>query len=184
MIPLETAQKIAERVRAELAPFCERIDIAGSVRRKRPQCGDIDIVLLPKPGEEIAVRVRASANAKRIKDGSDNMIIELRNGVQVDLFFARAAENTLLAYVPGNYGMRLLAMTGSKEHNIKLAQLAKSKGLHFHPYKGLMRGGRYVHVMQGGSEYKDGEVFRAEDELEILRELGVGWIEPEVREVF
>jgi len=183
MIALATAQKIAERIRAELAPFCDRIDIVGSVRRKRPQCGDIDLVLLAKDGAMNDLRKRAKQAARVIREGTDNMMLNLANGMQVDLFFARPCENTLLAYEPGNYGMRLLAMTGSKEHNIELAKIAKTKGLHFNPYRGLMRGGKYHPKPDGGMEYKGGEVYRGEDELEILRELGVGWIEPEAREV-
>ncbi len=45
------ALKIAEEVKALLAPHCERIEIAGSVRRMKPECGDIEIVAIPKPYE-------------------------------------------------------------------------------------------------------------------------------------
>jgi DNA polymerase (family 10) len=183
--PLDRAQVIAEKIRAELAPFCDRIDVAGSVRRKRPFCNDVDLVLLVKDvcDGELRRRVISSPNSRVLKNGADIMSFILANGVQVDLFFAKHAENTLLEYVPGNYGMRLLAMTGSKEHNIFLARRAKAQGLHFHPYKGLMRGGSYHYKPEGGEEYKGGEVFRGEEELEIFRELGLGWIEPELREI-
>ena len=45
------ALKIAEEVKALLAPHCERIEIAGSVRRLKPECKDIEIVAIPKPYE-------------------------------------------------------------------------------------------------------------------------------------
>lgn len=45
---LAEAQAIAERVRAELAPFCVRCEIAGSIRRKRPEPRDLEIVCVPK----------------------------------------------------------------------------------------------------------------------------------------
>ena len=79
--------------------------------------------------------------------------------------------------------MRLLAMTGSKAHNIHLAKLAEAKGYHFHPYRGLMKGGAYFFAREGGREYRGGQVFVGEIELEILRALGLGWIEPAAREV-
>jgi DNA polymerase/3'-5' exonuclease PolX len=41
--------KIAEATKEILAPHCERIEIAGSVRRKKADCGDIEIVCIPKP---------------------------------------------------------------------------------------------------------------------------------------
>lgn len=48
---LAAAQSIAERLLEEMTPYCERISIAGSVRRRRPEVGDIEIVAIPKPYE-------------------------------------------------------------------------------------------------------------------------------------
>jgi DNA polymerase (family 10) len=185
--PYARALAVAMRIREELAPYCEKIEIAGSLRRQRPEVGDIDLVMLAREGEEAALRQRATAavrtgNARMLTQGAENMTMVLANGMQVELFYARRAKNDLAGYVPGNFGMRLLAMTGSKEHNIELAKTAEAQGYHFHPYRGLMRGGRYV-IRDEGRRYEGGEVFRGEDELEILRELGVGWIDPEAREV-
>jgi DNA polymerase/3'-5' exonuclease PolX len=39
---------IAEQARAALAPSCHRIEIAGSIRRRRPQVKDIELVAIPK----------------------------------------------------------------------------------------------------------------------------------------
>jgi DNA polymerase (family 10) len=39
---------IAEEARALLAPACERLEIAGSIRRKRPDVGDVELVAIPK----------------------------------------------------------------------------------------------------------------------------------------
>ncbi len=44
----EQALEIAERTKALLAPHCERIEIAGSIRRKKPHVKDIEIVAIPK----------------------------------------------------------------------------------------------------------------------------------------
>ena len=45
----EEALKIAEEVKALLAPHCLRIEIAGSIRRKKPEVKDIEIVAYPSP---------------------------------------------------------------------------------------------------------------------------------------
>jgi len=45
---LNQAVKIAKKYVDLLAPFCERIEIAGSVRRQKPEVGDIEIVCIPK----------------------------------------------------------------------------------------------------------------------------------------
>lgn len=45
---LEVAQQAACRLVDLLRPFCDQVEIAGSIRRQRPYCRDIDLVLLPK----------------------------------------------------------------------------------------------------------------------------------------
>jgi DNA polymerase/3'-5' exonuclease PolX len=47
-IPLEDARAAAEDLRALLAPACDRIEIAGSVRRRRPVVHDIELVAIPR----------------------------------------------------------------------------------------------------------------------------------------
>ena len=45
---LSFAMMLAGKVVDELAPVCERIEIAGSIRRKKPTIGDVEIVCIPK----------------------------------------------------------------------------------------------------------------------------------------
>jgi DNA polymerase/3'-5' exonuclease PolX len=45
---LSRAREIAKRVLVLLRPFCERAEIAGSIRRGKPEVGDIEIVVIPK----------------------------------------------------------------------------------------------------------------------------------------
>jgi DNA polymerase/3'-5' exonuclease PolX len=44
---LKRAQEIASQVITKLAPYCERIEVAGSIRRRRPFVHDIDVVVIP-----------------------------------------------------------------------------------------------------------------------------------------
>ena len=46
--PLRLGIMAAERLRAELGPYCERIEIAGSIRRGKAQVGDIELVAIPR----------------------------------------------------------------------------------------------------------------------------------------
>jgi DNA polymerase/3'-5' exonuclease PolX len=46
--PLSELRPIADDLMARLRPACERIEIAGSIRRERPQVGDIELVAIPK----------------------------------------------------------------------------------------------------------------------------------------
>ena len=48
---LEQAQTIAEALKAEFEPFCEKIEIGGSIRRKKHEPNDIELVCIPKFGD-------------------------------------------------------------------------------------------------------------------------------------
>jgi DNA polymerase/3'-5' exonuclease PolX len=45
---LSTAIEIGDRIKARLSPYCDRIEIAGSIRRRKPEVGDIEIVAIPR----------------------------------------------------------------------------------------------------------------------------------------
>lgn len=46
-VSLATAREAADALVALLAPFCERLEVAGSIRRQRADVGDIDLVAIP-----------------------------------------------------------------------------------------------------------------------------------------
>ena len=48
---LQAAKKIALKYLELLKPYCERIEIAGSIRREKPEVGDIELVCIPKKVE-------------------------------------------------------------------------------------------------------------------------------------
>ena len=50
---LADARQLANNLLASLAPACERIEIAGSIRRGNPGVGDIELVAIPKPGLDL-----------------------------------------------------------------------------------------------------------------------------------
>ena len=53
-LPIERVLPTAEALRDELSSVCDRIEIAGSLRRERSTIGDIELVAIPKlfPPEE------------------------------------------------------------------------------------------------------------------------------------
>lgn len=167
-LSLDKARAIAEHICKELAPMCERIDIAGSIRRSRPVCGDIDIVCLPYANQRDAIITRCTRQGALVKQGQQYVMIELRGGVQLDLWFAHREGGDMFDPEPCNYGVLLLARTGSAAHNVYLASRAKSLGLHFHPHKGVTSRGRIVASVE---------------EADIFRALNLPFIEPEKREV-
>lgn len=167
-IPLPQATKWAEGIVAELAPFCDRIEIAGSIRRRRPFVNDVDLVVLIKRGLEKEFRNRVTRTARVIKDGPQNFIVGLSNGLRLDIFIARHPQKDLFRTNQGNFGTLLICRTGSKEHNIWLVNHAKINGLQWKPYDGVCD--------------EEGNVLTGEDERACFTALGLDWIEPERRE--
>lgn len=46
-LPLRMAAKLADRLCTELLPFCGRIEVAGSIRRRKSFVGDLELVAIP-----------------------------------------------------------------------------------------------------------------------------------------
>jgi DNA polymerase (family 10) len=164
------AQRLAEKIKAELQPFCSRIAIAGSIRRQRAEVNDIDLVLIPNDGivSMRAIIERCSKSAVLIRGDVTSQNITLRlPAIQLDLFVAHAGIDDLICSVPSNWGAVLLCRTGSQEHNTQLAAFAKTKGLKFAPYVGITDGSK---------------ILGSKTEEEIYQTLGLPWLEPTLRE--
>lgn len=76
-IPLTEATLIAKRVIMALAPFCERIEVAGSIRRLKPEVHDIEIVFVPKQTLYVAPVITTTnlfGDSTSIKVGEDEVI--------------------------------------------------------------------------------------------------------------
>ena len=115
---LERAQKIANIVLCRLAPYCKRIEVAGSIRRRKPFPRDIDLVLIPSDPWNLEHEIRELARPFTPKLSGEKLKRFNYNDTQIDLYFAD--EKT--------WATLLLIRTGSAENNIRLATLAKKKG--------------------------------------------------------
>ena len=86
-------QRIANSVLKELKPYCERIEIAGSIRRQKPDPNDIEIVAIPKPYDVglfesgIATVINKWQKVKGELPCKYTQRL-LPEGVKLDLFFA------------------------------------------------------------------------------------------------
>lgn len=193
---LHLATTLAERIQRELAPFCHKCEIAGSIRRARPEVNDIDLVIVPKAGQERALRDRIKAKTRVITDGRQTLIVSLsmprprttmdlqgwQSEFQLDVWFAHGGKDDLLDPQPSNFGSLLLCRTGSKEHNIKICQRAKSMDMKWNPQVGLFAGGVWVTHPEIEDEYVGGKLIASESEEQIFSALGLNWISPAFRE--
>jgi DNA polymerase/3'-5' exonuclease PolX len=116
------ARDIAERIVTALAPACHRIEIAGSLRRRRPEVGDIDLVLIPRSRVALEILIRELYGRKPEKSGEHYLMLKSFDGIQVDLYLA----------TPATWATLLLIRTGSKAHNITLCQRARKFNLKLH----------------------------------------------------
>jgi DNA polymerase (family 10) len=166
-LDLKTAENIAGMVISLVDAWCKKIDVVGSIRRKRPEIHDIDFVVLTYEDEHnehwkgLKDTMMSFAGAKVVLNGDEvfRSLLPLEGKwVQVDFYRAK----------PETYGVHKLIRTGSAEHNVYLAKLAIKKGMRLQYSKGLMR---------------NGEVIAGKNESDVLHGLGLPWIPPELREV-
>ena len=130
---------------------------AGSLRRCRETIGDIDLLATGKEGTKIIEEfTRLPMVTEVLAAGKTKGSVITHGGTQVDL-----------RVVPeDSFGAALQYFTGSKAHNIRLREIAKSQGLKINEY-GVFRGEERI----GGSR-----------EEEVYQILGLPWIPPELRE--
>jgi len=116
-ILLDRAEKIAEAIVAKLKPYCKKIEVAGSIRRRQPWVKDIDICLIPSDPWNLHHEIKGMGQVRI----SGNKIMRVMVGSeQVDLYFA---DETTWATL-------FLIRTGSTENNIRLCLRAKQRGWH------------------------------------------------------
>ncbi|HLD56918.1 MAG TPA: DNA polymerase/3'-5' exonuclease PolX, partial [archaeon] len=136
----------------------EAAEIAGSIRRRKETIGDIDILVISKnPGKVMDFFVKMHNVDFVQSKGDTKSSVTLKEGLDCDL---RVLDER-------SFGAALNYFTGSKEHNVRLRQIAITKGWKLSEY---------------GLFDKSGKQISGKTEEEIYKKLGMGYIEPELRE--
>ena len=157
---LKEAQQIAEKVREVLLPYCDRIQIAGSIRRARPTVHDIDIVLIENPEAALIISsALASIGVIKLNGSKIKRLHYHKANIDIDIYFA----------TPTTWPTLLLIRTGSKESNIRLATRAK-------------RMGWQLKANGDGLFNENGERVAGDTEESIYRALGVSYQMPNERD--
>lgn len=134
-----------------------KADIAGSARRNRETIGDIDILAV------------CTDNAKCTEfflslDEVEDVVVRGETKVSVRLSYGINCDLRIVD--PESYGAAMQYFTGSKEHNIKMRDLAIEQNLKLNEY-GLFSGEKSV---------------AGKTEEEVYEHLGLSWVPPELRE--
>lgn len=152
-LALDLVEKLRKRARFGA------IEIAGSIRRRKETCKDIDIVATsPVPDEAMKAFVTLPAVEQVIMHGPTRSSVVISDGLQVDLRVV--AEES--------FGAALAYLTGSKGHNVRLRDMAVKQGLKINEY-GIFR--EKDEARLGGAKEDD-----------VYRLLGLPFIPPEMRE--
>ena len=123
---LEEAGLLADRIIHSIEHLCDpgKIEVVGSIRRKRPEVHDIDIVLIPQEWmwSMIIQKLKTHMLAHVVEAGPELARLKVPTGatsepMQVDIYHAR----------PETWGVLLLIRTGSTQHNVMLCSAAQRR---------------------------------------------------------
>lgn len=175
--PLDEARGLAEALLAALAPACERIAIAGSIRRRVTFVADVELVAVPRARRDLfgelvdepteldllvdelvasgRLAPRLSSAGIGAMGSKAKRLVAVKSGIAIDLFGVLP---------PAQWGAILAIRTGPADYSQRLVTQCKSRGLD-------CRDGRLV---ARGS----GREIATPEEPDFFRACGVPYVEP------
>lgn len=147
---LNEATHGAKRFIEDFQPYCRRIEVAGSVRRKKEDwIKDIEIVIVPDPVQAADLRNKLAKHGGRFPSAHTHFHYA---GRQFDLYIT----------TPEKWGCIFLIRTGSKEFSKAIVTLALKKDMKFHL----------------GRLWRGSTLIETPEEADVFEALGLAWIEP------
>ena len=158
-ISIADARAAAELIVEDLQQLSEvgQVAVAGSCRRRRESCGDLDVLATcSNAGPPMDFLAAHPLVATVLQRGETKQRVRLKTGVELDL-----------RVVPEeSFGAALQYFTGSKEQNVVVRQRARDLGLKVNEY-GVFRGEQPI---------------AGRTEEEVYAAVGLPWFPPELRE--
>jgi DNA polymerase (family 10) len=159
--PLGAAWPFAQDLLAELRaiPGVTAAEAGGSLRRMRDTIGDLDILAAASDSAPtMAAFVGRPDVVEVLGQGSTKSSVEFANGLRAQLW----------VHPPERFGTALQYASGSKDHNVRLRELALDQGYSLSEHA-------LTHV-------DTGEELLCATEAQVYIALGLPWIPPELRE--
>lgn len=173
---LEVARDLCRALRPVTVP--DRLIVAGSLRRRKNEVGDVEILYIPKFESErdglfdtrqvnlvdrvLEALMRSGVLAPRrntigseIWGEKNKLAVHVASGIPVDLFTAREV----------NWFNYLVCRTGSAENNVRIAATAKARGWQWNPYG-------------AGFTDQSGTMVPVAREQDVFELLGLPYLEP------
>ncbi|HPM22873.1 MAG TPA: DNA polymerase/3'-5' exonuclease PolX, partial [Phycisphaerae bacterium] len=154
---------VANQLRAALAEMkgVTRVEAAGSLRRGRETIGDLDLLCIAADGETIIRQFTELPGVMQVLGAGGT-----KGSVLVSTPRGRTVQVDLRVVPAESFGAAWQYFTGSKEHNVRLRELAVKRGWSLNEY-GLTEGKK---------------VIASRTEEDIYAALDLPWIPPELRE--
>ena len=150
------------------APGLERLDVAGSYRRRKETVRDVDLLAIADDPDPVMDHFIAYPQVRSVeKGGGTRGTVILSSGLQADLRIVPA----------DSYGSALQYFTGSKEHAVAVRKRAVSMGLRLSEY-GVFE----VDEDADDSDPMSGKKIAGETEDGVYEAMGLAWMAPELRE--
>ncbi len=159
-ISIGVAWPLARELLARLrqVPGVTSAEVGGSLRRWRETVGDIDLVAAAKDEAALMDAFLTFPEIERVLGrGETKASVELEGGLRAQLW----------VHPPEHFGTALQYATGSQAHNVRLRELARTKGLS---------------LSEHAFTRPDGSQMLCADEQCVYKTLGLPWIPPELRE--
>jgi len=159
--PLAAARAIAQQVSEALRAHggVERLEIAGSLRRMRDTVKDIDLLVTSTdPARVIRTFTTLPSVTEVTGQGPTKASVRHQDGLAIDL---RVVE-------PAAFGAALQYFTGSKDHNVRVREMASRRGLRISEY--------------GVFDESSGARVAGATEEDVYATVELPWIPPELRE--
>jgi DNA polymerase/3'-5' exonuclease PolX len=179
--PNKAATEAAQEITVALHGVCHRIEIAGSLRRRKFHVGDVEILYIPifedrkvdllfwenvNLAEEAIERLlcegviekRVLAKGKKAWGSWNKLALHKASGIPLDLF--RATQENWYNY--------LVCRTGPASSNTRIASEALKRGWKWNPYG-------------AGFSHRTGKTHQVHSEAEVFEFVGLPYLSPERR---
>ncbi|MBD7982952.1 DNA polymerase/3'-5' exonuclease PolX [Sporosarcina sp. Sa2YVA2] len=160
-LPVWQIQTIVTSIEEELRaiPEITRFSVAGSFRRAEEMSSDVDFIIVTEEPTTVREKLLKMLPVEEVVAGGDaklSIVLDMTDLVDADFRFVTASQ----------FATALHHFTGSKDHNVKMRQLAKSKGMKISEY---------------GVELEDGTVKNFDTEEAFFAFFDLPFIPPSLR---
>ena len=173
---LGDARPIADRLLDYLdsVDAIERVEVAGSIRRWKDTIGDVDVLTASEDSQAVVDAFTEWEAADDIIEAGSHKSSLRADDVRVDL----------RVVVPEEFGAALQYFTGSKDHNVRLRNVAIDQERKLNEYGVFDVSGLDTDPEASTDEdaRREGVRLGGETEAEMYEALGLPWIPPELRE--